>query len=74
MTRLSDNSGVSIEQIKEAVLRLGPVDFASLRVWFDEFDADIWDKKFELDVTEGRLDDLADEALRDVNEGRVTDL
>ena len=74
MTRLSDNSRVSIEQIKEAVLQLEPVDLASFRVWFDEVDADNWDKQFEEDVTEGRLGALANEALRDVNEGRITDL
>ena len=70
----SDDLTLGIEQIKEAVLQLSPEDSAVLRSWFDEFDADIWDKQFELDVAEGRLDALANEALLDVQQGRCTDL
>lgn len=39
-----------------------------------DFDADAWDKQFEEDVNAGRLDVLADEAIRDLSEGRCTDL
>ncbi len=70
----SDDLILGIEQIKEAVLQLSPEDSAVLRSWFDEFDADVWDKRFELDVAEGRLDALANEALLDVQQGRCTDL
>ena len=70
----SDDRTLGIEQIKEAVLQLSPEDSAVLRSWFDEFDADVWDKQFELDVAEGRLDALANEALLDVQQGRCTDL
>ena len=65
---------LEIEQIKEAVHQLSPGDLASFRAWFNEFDADSWDQQFELDVTEGRLDALAIEALRDADRGRCTDL
>ncbi len=70
----SDDLTLDIEQIKEAVLQLSPADSALLRRWFDEFDADVWDKQFELDVSEGRLDALGDEAIQDVHQGRCTDL
>jgi hypothetical protein len=39
-----------------------------------EFDADAWDRQFEEDVSAGRLDALADEALLDLREGRITEL
>jgi hypothetical protein len=39
---------------------------AALRAWFAEFDAGTWDRQFERDVAMGRLDALADEAVRDV--------
>ncbi len=39
-----------------------------------DFDADAWDKQLEEDVNAGRLDDLADEAIRDMREGRCTEL
>ena len=37
-----------------------------------EFDSDRWDQEFDEDVAAGRLDDLAEEALRDLREGRCT--
>jgi hypothetical protein len=40
----------------------------------DGFDTEAWDKQFEEDAATGRLDDLADEAIRDLREGRCTDL
>ena len=33
-----------------------------------------WDKQFEQDVAAGRLDGLADEAIRDLREGRCREL
>jgi len=47
---------------------------AAFRAWFAEFDAAVWDKQFEEDVAAGRLDQLAEEALRDLREERCTDL
>ena len=44
------------------------------RSWFEEFDAEAWDRQFEQDVASGRLDALADVALRNLQEGRCTDL
>ena len=49
-------------------------EFDGFRTWFQEFDADAWDRQFELDALSGRLDSLAEEALRDLREGRCMDL
>lgn len=64
----------TVDEIEEAIRKLPNEDLAALRAWFAEFDAAIWDRQFERDVAEGRLDALADEALRDSREGRCTDL
>jgi hypothetical protein len=64
----------NVKEIEEAVRRLGPTELAAFRAWFAEFDAELWDRQLELDVAEGRLDHLAEEALRDLREGRCTDL
>ena len=40
---------------------------------FPESEAEGWDRQFERDVSEGRLDALADEALSDIREGRSSD-
>jgi len=63
----------TIEQIEDAVRRLSPAELAEFRNWFAEFDAALWDRQIEQDVAAGRLDSLAEEALRDLREGRSTD-
>lgn len=63
-----------IEEIERAVTELPPEKLAEFRAWFAAFDARTWDREFEEDVEAGRLDALADEALRDLDEGRCTEL
>jgi hypothetical protein len=64
----------TVQEIEDAICKLPPEDLAVFRAWFAEFDAAAWDRQFEQDVAAGRLDDLAEEALRDLREGRCTDL
>lgn len=64
----------TVPEIESAVRALSPQDLAAFRKWFVEFDAGLWDQQFEDDVTQGRLDQLADEALRDLQSGRCTSL
>ena len=64
----------SVEQIESAVARLSRAELSAFRSWFADFDAEAWDRQFEKDATTGRLDALGDEALRDLREGRCTDL
>jgi hypothetical protein len=64
----------TVDEIEDAIRKLPDEDLAVLRAWFAEFDAEVWDRQFEKDVAEGRLDALADEALRDGREGRCADL
>jgi hypothetical protein len=64
----------SVKEIETAVARLSRQELSAFRSWFADFDAEAWDRQFENDATAGRLDDLADEALRDLDAGRCTDL
>ena len=64
----------TVDEIAEAIRKLPAEALASFRAWFAEFDAVAWDRQLEQHVAEGRLDNLADEALRDLREGRCTDL
>jgi hypothetical protein len=61
-------------EIENAVSKLSREDLKTFRDWFLEFDAETWDDQFEKDVAAGRLDALAEEALRDLRNGKVTDL
>lgn len=59
----------SIKEIETAVSKLSREELSAFRTWFAAFDAGAWDKQLEQDVSAGRLDGLADEALRDLREG-----
>jgi len=63
-----------VSEIEVAVKKLSRDELSAFRDWFQEFDAEAWDKQFDTDVRAGRLDALAEEALRDLREGRCTDL
>lgn len=64
----------TVSEIENAVQKLSRNDLTTFRDWFIGFDAAAWDKQFAEDAAAGRLDALADEALRDLREGRCTDL
>ena len=64
----------TISEIERAVQDLSPEDLTAFRDWFIGFDAAAWDKQLEEDAMSGRLDSLANEAIRDLREGRCTDL
>ena len=63
-----------VTEIENAVSNLPPDELARFRAWFDEFDAAAWDKTFEEDVAAGRLDAVANEAIRDFQQGRFSEL
>ena len=64
----------TMQDIENAIRHLSPEDLAAFRAWFAAFDGEVWDRQFEDDVAAGRLDQLAEEALQDLREGRCTDL
>ena len=64
----------TVDEIEKAIRDLRPEDLAALRQWFAVFDAELWDRRIEQDAVAGRIDWLAEEGLRDLSEGRATDL
>jgi hypothetical protein len=64
----------TVHEIEAAVRQLPRHELSAFRDWFAQFDAATWDKQLEDDVVAGRLDALADEAIRDSREGRCRDL
>jgi hypothetical protein len=63
-----------LQEIERAISQLSEEELAAFRVWFAEFDAEMWDRQFEEDVAGGRLDGLAQQALQHLREGRCSDL
>jgi hypothetical protein len=65
---------VSLQELEAAVAELPPEKLSEFAQWFEEYLADAWDRQIEADVAAGRLDALAEKALKDFHEGRCTDL
>lgn len=63
-----------VEAIEQQIERLSPAELAGFRSWYDAFDAAAWDRQFEADVQAGKLDALADKALRAHTAGQSTKL
>ena len=55
----------NVEKIKQDIQALSPEELAQFRAWFQEYDWAAWDRQLEPDVQAGKLDKLADKALRD---------
>jgi hypothetical protein len=63
-----------VESIEAQLKQLTPEELRAFRDWFVEFDAEVWDRQFESDGKSGKLDALAEQALRDYEAGRATEL
>jgi len=65
---------MTLDELETAVAGLSGDELARFRAWFYEFDSAAWDRQFEKDVTIGRLDALADEAISEHQAGNTTQL
>lgn len=71
--RYTDKMG-KVEKIEREIKDLSPEEMTELREWFAAFDAEAWDRQFEADVRAGKLDALADQALKAHATGQTTKL
>lgn len=63
-----------IEHLQEEVAGLTSAERAAFAEWFEEFQAQEWDKQIEADSLAGRLDALAEKAREDHRAGRTRPL
>ena len=63
-----------VKELEKQIEQLSDAELAEFRRWYAEFDAQVWDRQFEDDVKAGKLDALADKALRDHAAGKSTEL
>jgi hypothetical protein len=64
----------NLQEIETAISQLSADELTAFRVWFAEFDAEMWDQQFAEDVAAGRLNELAEQARQHLREGRCTNL
>ena len=63
-----------IEELDQDIKQLSPEQLRQFRAWYEEFDSDAWDEQIELDAKNGKLDDLAKQALMDHKNGKTKKL
>jgi hypothetical protein len=61
-----------IEAIERQVRQLSPEELSAFREWFTVFDAEVWDRRLETDARAGKLDALAEAALKAHASGTTT--
>lgn len=53
-----------VDAIEPQIEKLSSDELAAFRRWYAAFDAEAWDRQFQADVKAGKLDALAEKALR----------
>lgn len=64
----------TVQEIQSAVSHLTAEELSRFRTWFEEFDARLWETQFEEDVRNGKLDEVARQAIADFHAGKCTEL
>ena len=64
----------AIQELQSAVSQLSAEELTRFREWFDKFDAEVWDRRFEEDAKSGKLDQLANQAIADFRAGKCKQL
>jgi len=62
---------MSNQDLTQAVTQLPPKDLARFREWFDEFNAQVWDRQFTSDAEIGKLDKIAEQAINEYRTGKA---
>jgi hypothetical protein len=63
-----------VSRIEQQVKDLTAEELGAFRKWFMAFDTEAWDRQLEADAVTGKLDGMAERALRDRSASRSTKL
>ena len=63
-----------VENIEKEIKELTRDELQSFRKWFWDFDAEAWDRQFEKDALSGKLDSLAETALKSFKSGHCSEI
>lgn len=64
----------NLQEIEKAILSLPSPDFEKLKQWFFDLDYQRWDDQIEQDITEGRLEAFAQEAISEFEAGHCQEI
>ena len=63
-----------IEEIEDDIEKLSKSELKAFRRWFIDFDTQLWDKQINEDADKGKLDDFANEAIKEFRAGKAKEL
>jgi hypothetical protein len=64
----------SLKEVEQAISNFSNSELEGFRNWYEEFDAKLWDKQFEDDVKNGKLEELTNAALTDFHSNKAKEL
>lgn len=65
---------MSLTEIQEAIVNLTSTEREELRLWFEQFEEDDWDRQMSADVASGKLEFLTREASEAKRYGKLKPL
>ena len=65
---------MTLNELEKQIAQLPPEELTEFRDWFLRFDGDRWDEKIEQDALSGKLDTLAQAALKEFRSGQTNPL
>ncbi len=63
-----------IQDIEKEIKKLNPDELEAFRKWFWAFDAEEWDRQFEKDALSGKLDSVAEAAIKSYKAGNCKEI
>lgn len=58
------------EEIGEEVMQLPQDQLIKFRAWYEELDSDQWDDQIAKDANSGKLDEIANKAIKEYKDGK----
>lgn len=65
---------MQVYEIIENIKKLLEKDLKILLKWIEDYEQKLWDQEFERDVRLGKLDKLAEQAIKDFQAGKCREL
>jgi hypothetical protein len=60
-----------LEKIEKEIASLDAKDVRKLADWIEEYKAELWDRQIDEDAKSGKLDQLAENARKEIAAGKV---
>ncbi len=64
----------TIQEIERDIKKLTQSELKAFRRWFVDFDAQLWDRQIQDDAEKGKLDDLANKAIKEFRAGKAKEI